>query len=324
MVKGRGAAAPGVLEGSNGAPPAHDSTPTKGATGAMVSARRGRSAAANDSEPRRRSTRRKRKHVDRYQPEEWVQRAQKCRRRQHWHPATVVDERGCGSSQEYRVRWEGYSSSDDSWLPPTWITNAALVEYLVEPRSTKRAAVGGAGAATGRGRAPSNAAGKRKPQQRDASPESGVSSDAASVAVANDNRDKRQRERQARLLRQGGGGAVAGQQLAGGVRGGGGGANEDDSKRRKKMMATFLDHSAVRQYLRGLRLEHDQIVKLLVRICGHDDTVVKEDEPIEVTFERLVNMAWIKSRREGNGSAKDLSRVVQDVLAEVGGEGASA
>ena len=211
VVKGRGAAAPGILEGSNGAAPAYDSTPTKGATGAMASARLGRSAAAagilegsdgaapaHDSQPLDRSSR-KRKPVDRYQPEEWVQRAQKCRRLQHWHPATVVGERGCGGSREYCVRWDGYSSSDDSWLPPTWITKAALEEYLAGPPSTKRAAVGGAGAATGRGRAPSNAAGKRKSQQRGASPETGASSDAASVAVANANRDERRRKRQATL-----------------------------------------------------------------------------------------------------------------------------
>ena len=84
MVKGRGAAAPGILEGSNGAAPAYDSTPTKGATGAMVSARRGRSAAANDSEPRRRT--RVDRYLTQYQPMEWAERAPKRRRRNAFAP----------------------------------------------------------------------------------------------------------------------------------------------------------------------------------------------------------------------------------------------
>ena len=68
------------MEWSKAARGATPGATTKGATGTMVSARRGRSAAANDSEPRRRT------RVDLYQPEEWAQRAPKRRRRNAFAP----------------------------------------------------------------------------------------------------------------------------------------------------------------------------------------------------------------------------------------------
>jgi hypothetical protein len=46
-----------------------------------------------------------------------------------WYEASVIDKRGSGAKLEYKIHWEGYPSSDDTWCKAADVTPDAIKEF---------------------------------------------------------------------------------------------------------------------------------------------------------------------------------------------------
>jgi len=46
-----------------------------------------------------------------------------------WYVASVIDKRGSGANLEYKIHWEGYPSSDDTWRKAADVTPDAIKEF---------------------------------------------------------------------------------------------------------------------------------------------------------------------------------------------------